>query len=71
MQIGCGQTVKTINGISYLYFWWFEDVKDRRVQKFRCMGREEDPASIDKANQMTFEYYVKSRRILDRLIQQI
>ncbi|MCK4443582.1 MAG: hypothetical protein KAW09_03495 [Thermoplasmata archaeon] len=63
--------MKTINGISYLYFWWYEDDEDRSVQRFRCMGREENPASLEKANHMAFEYYIKSRRILDGLIQQV
>lgn len=63
--------MKTINGIGYLYFWWYEEVEGKSVQRFRCMGREDNPESIEKANHMAFEYYVESRKILDMLIQQV
>jgi hypothetical protein len=71
LQIGCGRTVKTINGIRYLYFWWYEDAEGESVQRFRCMGREDSPESLEKANHMAFEYYIRSRSILDKLIQQV
>lgn len=71
MQIGCGLTVKTIKGIDYLYFWWFEEADGRSIQRFKSMGREDNPESSDKANQMILEYYIKSRKTLDALIRQV
>ena len=71
MQIGCGLTVKRIKGIGYLYFWWFEEVEGRSIQKFKSMGREDDPESSDRGSQMMLEYRIKSRRTLDALIRQV
>ncbi|MFQ5883839.1 MAG: hypothetical protein ACE5IO_01920 [Thermoplasmata archaeon] len=69
MQIGCGRTIKTIKDNQYLYFWWYENAGGRNVQKFTCLGKVDNPETTLKANRMANEYYVKSRRMLDELIE--
>ena len=68
MQIGCGQTVKTIDENQYIYFWWYEYSSGRSVQKYAYVGRADDPDAKLRANRMAHEYYVKSRKTLDKLI---
>ncbi len=69
MQIGCGQTVKTIKGNRYLYFWWYENASERRVQKYTCVGREDDPEAREEARRMTLDYCVRARESLNATIR--
>ena len=69
MQIGCGQIVKTIKGNRYLYFWWYENASERRVQKYAYVGREDDPEAREKARRMTLDYYVRARESLNATIR--
>lgn len=69
MQIGCGQTIKTIKRIEYLYFWHYEYSEGRSIQKYVYAGRADDPAARDNANRMSYEYLLRSRKTLDKLIE--
>jgi len=69
VQIGCGQTVKTIKGNRYIYFWWYESTNGRSFQKYTCVGREDDPEAREKARRMTLDYYVRARESLNATIR--
>lgn len=69
MQIGCGQTVKTIDENRYLYFWWYENMRGRSIQRYAYVGRADNPNAKRRANKMAHKYYVKSRKTLDKLIE--
>ncbi len=69
MQIGCGQIVKTIKKNRYLYFWWYEQIDGTSIQKYAYLGRADDAVARNKGNRMAYEYYVKSREMLDELVE--
>ncbi len=69
MQIGCGQTVKTIKGNKYIYFWWYKDNNGKSFQKYTCVGREDDPEAREEARRMILDYYVMARERLDATIR--
>ncbi|MCK4366951.1 MAG: hypothetical protein KAW84_03275 [Thermoplasmata archaeon] len=69
MQIGCGQTVKTIKGNRYIYFWWYGSTNGRSFQKHTCVGREDNPEAREKARRMILDYYVRARESLNATIR--
>ncbi|MFQ5883894.1 MAG: hypothetical protein ACE5IO_02200 [Thermoplasmata archaeon] len=61
--------MRTIKKNRYLYFWWYEQIEGRSIQKYAYMGRAEDPVARNKGNRMAYKYYLKSREMLDELVE--